>query len=718
MSDDFMREARERWTEALDAELNNRTQAEEDLKFAALEQWDENVAQQRRIDGRPCLVMDRIGQVVRQVTGDARLNPPGIKVRPVDNGSDPAVAETLTGLIRNIEASSNADTAYISALESAARCGMGFLRVTYDYTDDGSFDMELRIENIKSPFAVLFDPYAQDPTRADSEYCFVSEMIPLKAYKKRYPKAALADWDGQGTVGEWSGWREGNAVRVADYWKRDMVRQKLVRLADGRVLNATELGADAVKEQVLLVQQQTGLSDVRERTCDMPRVTMHRINGVEELEDAYEWPGIYIPVVPVWGEMVEMGGRTVRRGLIRAARDPQIRYNAAVNAVTEYTMTMNKGKRILPAEQIEGHEAEWATAHLSSRPYLVLNSDGATPTVPFGGVPVPTEPPPAGLLADVQLATMDIEAATGIYRDNLGKETNAQSGRAILSRQREGDVGSFLYVDNLARAVSQIGRICVDTIPRVYDTPRTVRILGEDGSTEFAPINTWDPAAGKIVNDLSQGKYDVVASVGPAFSTRREEGREFLMNAIQANPAVMDLGGDILMDMMDAPGAEKLAKRFHKRAVAMGIAEPEDGEQPPGPPPPDPNMLLAQAEMMKAEASMMKAQGDAAKSQAEAQVKMAELALESQRVELEKIRVLTEAQKTGAEIQQIMADVRNDTVKTVADVRGQHMDRSDRRLGMMLGERRADMDRGDAERREIRGHQARREMAQRPRPNA
>ncbi|MFZ2718174.1 MAG: portal protein, partial [Candidatus Absconditicoccaceae bacterium] len=295
--DDVIRTARERWTEALDAELPNRAQADEDLRFAALEQWDENVAAARRLEGRPVLVMDRIGQVVRQVTGDARLNPPGIVVRPVDSGSDPAVAETLTGLIRNIEASSSADTAYISALESAARCGMGFLRVTYDYTHDGSFDMELRIENIRSPFAVLFDPFAQDPTRSDAEYCFVSELIPIKTFERKYPKASLTDWDGAQSTGEWAGWREGNAVRIADYWTREMERQKLVRLADGRVLNATRLGADAVKEQVLRVQQETGLADVQERDCDIPIVTMRRINGVAELEEPYTWPGMYIPVV-------------------------------------------------------------------------------------------------------------------------------------------------------------------------------------------------------------------------------------------------------------------------------------------------------------------------------------------------------------------------------------------------------------------------------------
>jgi len=653
MAEDLMREARERFQIAYDAEADNRMQAEEDLRFAALEQWDEQTRAQRLADGRPTLVMDRLGQVVRQITGDARLNPPGIKVRPVDDGADPDVAETLNGLIRNIESASTAETHYISAIESAARCGMGFLRVDYDYTDDSSFDMELRIKSIRSPFAVLFDPFAEDPTRADAEFCFVSEVMPEKVYRQKFPKAPMADWDGAQGLVDGSSWREGNGVRIAEYWTRKMRRRKLLMLGDMRVVDITDMDAAEVQQ----LAQTVGV--VRERTADVPHVTMRVINGVEQLGEVYEWPGRYMPVVPVWGEMVEMGGRTVRRGIIRAGRDAQIRYNATVNAVTEYTMTMNKGKRILTPDQIEGHEGDWARAHLSSRAYLLLNAP-ENPNVPHGGVPIQSDPPPAGLLADVQLAAQDIEAATGIYRENLGRESNAISGRAILSRQREGDVGSFLYIDNLARAVSQIGRILVDTIPRVYDTPRKVRILGEDGKTDFAAVNTWDPQTGRIINDLSQGRYDVVASTGPSFSTRREEGREFIMAAVQANPAVLDMGGDLLMGMMDAPGADELAKRFRKRAVAAGMAEPEEGDPPPPPAQPDPNMLLAQAEMAKAQVAGQKAQADAqikqaeaqieaARAQAQAQVEAARLQLEAERVELERARLELERAKAVAE---------------------------------------------------------------------
>jgi hypothetical protein len=707
--DDLIREARERYSEALDAELDNRSQMEEDLKFAALEQWDEQLVAERRRVGRPCLVMDRIGQVVRQVTGDARLNPPGIKVRPVDGSADIKVAETLTGLIRNIETASNAETAYISALESSARCGLGHLRVSYDYTDDNSFDMELAISAIRSPFAVLFDPFSQEPTKYDAEYCFVSALIPIEVYKKRFPKASLVDWDGGGNMSEWAGWREGNAIRVAEYYRKTMERRKLLMLASGAVVDVTDLPAADVQAMVAQTTQMYGQGVLRERFAEVPKVTMHLINGAEELEEPHVWPGRYIPIVPVVGEIVELGNRTVRRGLIRAARDPQIRYNAAVTAVTEYTMTMNKGKRILTPDQVEGHEDAWSNAHLSNRPYLLLNAP-ENPNVPHGGVAIQTEPPPAGLLADVQLAAMDIEAATGIYRENLGKETNAISGRAIMSRQREGDVGSYLYIDNLARAVAQVGKILVDAIPRIYDTPRMVRTLGEDGKTDFAPLNMAGPD-GRIINDLSQGRYDVVASVGPMFSTKAEEARESIMAYMQADPTSAAMLGDLLAQYQDWPGADEISKRLRKRAVAQGLAEPEEGEQPPQPAP-DPNMVLAQAEMVKAQASMAKAQGDAQANQAEMALKQAEVQLEARRVELETIRTLTDAKKTGAQIEEILASVRQGTAKLMLDARSQQDTVNDRRMGIMVDHHKAEADRAAVDSRQMRGHMMRGQMAQ------
>lgn len=638
-------EARLLYEAAIEAEDENRREAEIDVRFRALEgQWDERIKAQRREERRVCMVFDRTGQIVRQVVGDIRLNPPGLKVRPQDDKADPELAETLTDFLRNIESVSMADAHYIQAADSAVTCGMGFLRVRYDYVDDTAFEMDYRIECIPSPFAAVCDPQAVLPCREDAEYWFVTDLWTERAFKARWPKASITGW----SQSEAAGWREGDFVRVAEYWHKKPVTRRLLFMADGQTLDATDMDDGEISraaERAMMANPNAAAGVLRERKAQSSKICMALMNGVEQLEETYYWPGRYIPIAPVWGEEIRVGDRVVRRGIIRAARDAQMRYNVQATAVTEALALTPKPKWLVTPKQIENHKKIWATAHLNNYAYLPYNPDPAA-----GGPPVrmQPEPPPAGLLADVQAAAQDIDAATGVYRENLGRESNAISGRAIMSRQREGDVGTYLYADNLARAVQHVGRIIVDSLPRVYDTERAIRTLGEDGTTKFAVINKQDPVTGRIINDISVGRYDVVASVGPAFSTRREEGREFLMAMMQALPQVSQVGADILAKMSDAPGSDELAQRLRKMAVAAGVAEPEEGEQPPGPPPPDPNMLLAQAEMAKAEAAAQKAQFEAQIKAAEVQIDQQRLALEVEKVRLERQRLELETAEAQA----------------------------------------------------------------------
>ena len=58
-------------------------------------------------------------------------------------------------------------------------------------------------------------------------------------------------------------------------------------------------------------------------------------------------------------------------------------------------------------------------------------------------------------------------------------------------------------------------KILVDLIPRIYDTARIVRILGEDGSEEMVPLNQQfqDEKTGELkLYDVTVGKYDVEVS--------------------------------------------------------------------------------------------------------------------------------------------------------------------------------------------------------------
>ncbi|KKK77356.1 hypothetical protein LCGC14_2854430 [marine sediment metagenome] len=114
---ELMRIARDRYQLAVDHDQDNRDAGIEDLEFMAGDQWPEEIRRERNEDGRVILTINRMPAFVNQIINDIRQNRPSIKVRPVDDTSDDAIADIYTGLIRHIEHASDAMVAYVTAME-------------------------------------------------------------------------------------------------------------------------------------------------------------------------------------------------------------------------------------------------------------------------------------------------------------------------------------------------------------------------------------------------------------------------------------------------------------------------------------------------------------------------------------------------------------------------------------------------------------------------
>lgn len=623
---ELLAEALELYRDDVTADRDNRDQMQEDLRIYAGEQWDPADVEARESAGRPCLTMNIFPQYVRQVVNDARIKPPAIGVRPVDSGADPKIAEIYTGLVRDIEQRSSAETAYIRALEHAVICGIGHFRVVTEYATDDAFDLDIAIRPIRSPFAVTWDSGATAHDRADAMHCFVEDMLTLREFKRRWPKVDPRNWDDLAAT--WFNPDSGvETVRVAEYWWREPVKRTLLRLVGGQVIDAAEVDDDTLAEWA-----GRGIIE-RERQVEGWQVRQCLMSGGAMLESPQDWPGQHIPIVPVLGEEVDLGDRTLRRGLIRGARDAQRMLNLHRSALAEAAGLAPKAKWLLTPDQWAGHEARWSRANVANDPVLLFNPDASSPPPQRIAPDVPSQ----ALLAEVQMAQQDIQATIGIYRAALGDESNERTGRAIIARQREGDVGTYHFIDNLGRAIMRAGTILLDLIPRVYDATRVVRTLGEDGAEEAVRINMPLPD-GRRLNDLSVGKYDVTVTVAPSYSTRREESRESMLALSQAYPGMLQIAPDLVVEAMDWPNADKIAARL-RRALPPGIAEPQEGDPPPQPQPPSPEQMIAQAEIMKAQAATMKAQADAQKAAAEVELRRIEVAIEAEKARQQGVRI-------------------------------------------------------------------------------
>lgn len=669
---ELLDEAKERYKAAEEYWSENYKAAIEDMEFRAGNQWPEEVKNIRK--NRPCLVVDKTNQYIRQVVNDGRQNRPSVKVRPVDSGADIEVAEIFQGIIRHIQDRSNADIAFDSALESAVVGGFGFFRVLTEYAHGNTFNQDILIKRVRNPLTVLIEP-PKEADGSDITYGFITEDLKKEEFKAKYPKAKFNDWEAnKERYGDWSNSEE---IKVCEYWYKED-KDVLVHLLDDGTVEDDDLYQKAVNAGIQVP------AIIQSRTIQKPVVKWCRMSGAEILERK-EWAGEYIPIIPVFGNEYDIDGKVTYSGLIRTMKDPARLYNYSRSAFAERVALTPKAPFVAAAGQVENYP-EWEDAN--SGDYAVLRYD----PMELGGSVMP--PPqrqsasdiPAGFAQDMQLAEHDIQASIGMYQASLGAQGNEKSGKAILARQREGDVGTFHYHDNLSRSIRHLGRILVDLIPKIYDTSRVVRIIGEDGKVENAEINpAQDVAVIKVgknsIYNLNVGEYDVTVSAGASYTTKRQEAAEAMVQLSQANPAMFPLIGDIMIKNMDWPGAEEIAERL-KIMLPPQLQKKEEQDIPP---------QVRQAIDMSSQQiqqqeqviqqlqeALNEKQTENQKSQVNAQIEAAKLQLESQKIEIERMKAETERIQVSAEAQnneeaklmldKYKADLEAETIKWKANL--------------------------------------------------
>ena len=628
---DLVRAALDLYDDFMQREGRNVEEGYDDLEFRAGNHWPTDVLATREEEGRPCQTINQMPQYVRQVTGDMRQMRPAIKVVPVDDHGDEEKAEVLEGVVRYVENRSDAPGVYFQGADSQVACGIGAWRVTTEYAHEGTFNQEIRIAPIEDALGVMFDGDAVLPTREDAMECLVPFDMTRGKFKKLYPEATLTDFAPTGEASTYhQGWATSDTIRVGEYWYKKKVKKTLALMPDGAIEDVTDEPEKAAAFKAAKIR-------VEER--DAFKVCRALLTAHEVIDGPTEWPGSLIPIIPVIGEEIRIGRRIVRHGVIRFAKDPQRNYNYMTSAHTEVTALQPKAPFIGTEKNFEEHEDRWETANRVNHPYLTYTPDPAN-----GGQMPSRVPPPVssqGISEGIDRAGRDIQSVIGIYNASLGAASNETSGKAVLARQREGDTGTYVYIDNWARAIRHTGKILVDLIPKIYDTARVLRIIGDDGKMEEVKINQVggmdEMGQPTLMNDVTTGAYDVSLQMGPSYSTKREEAREGMTAFIQAAPQTAPLILDLVAKSQDWHLADEIAERLETvlpPEIRAQKAEKE-GKPPPAalqPSPPDPMQQAAmqmemagkEAETQGKQANARKAEADASKAEIELQTLQAQ----------------------------------------------------------------------------------------------
>jgi hypothetical protein len=617
--EEFLKDLREAYQLDLDADRENREEALEDKKFAAGEQWDPVVLAER--EGLPCLVINTVPQFTAQLVGDWRQNRNAVKVVPSESG-DIDVASIRSDLIRSIEQKSRAPRVYDNAFESAVTCGDGAFQIAVEYAGEDVFDQDIVIKPIDDALSVVWDRMSIDPTGRDATHCFVDERFPKKEFKRLWPEIdpnELSSTDKNAC--ENGGWIDNQTYRITAYW-RMLVRDRLLFLFEDGSIHAADDDTDL--EDLMTKHGKI----IRSRVAPCRYAQMHLVTGFAILAGPFEYKLTRLPVIRMIGRTQNLGDRRVRAGLVRPMKDSVRMRNFHRSVAAEQLGYAPKAKWMATESAVEGYEDQIRQAHKSRDPLIKLSDDAQ-----FDVNIKRLDPPPieAALLQESAQNTQDLKDVTGIHDASLGIKSNETSGRAIMARQREGDIAALTYYDNGNAALLEGGDVINQLIGQIYDGTRIVRIIGEDEQAKLIRINDpMDPSS----PNLATGQYDVTITTGTSYTTRRVEAAQAMMEAVQVFPQLMGIAGDIIAKAQDWPGAQELAERLRK-TIPPNLLEGEKDEH--GQPieaqpqiPPEVQEALAQGQQAVEENKMLKAEFD---------VKLEKLKIDAFNAETQRIKV-------------------------------------------------------------------------------
>lgn len=622
-----------------DAEADNRTRALYVLDFTrpGAKQFSSTEITAR--GARPTYSFNQLPKFGRQVINDQWLNVPQIKYVPRSD-ADIDKAEVLEDKIREIQSQGCAQTAYKLAIASQVNIGWGYFAFATDYDSDESNDQNIYIRQVPNTFQVYDDPSTREQDRCDRRYLIEVEDIPRTDFNRLNDRSYdITDLQSIGSdYPDWASMGK-DLVRIGHYWRVEYDKET--------VWFHNETGKKATRKP-------KDIKNYTEREIKKPRVMYYKCTATEELERR-EWPGAYIPYCFVEGNKTIVNGKVYYTGLYEDMISTQILYNYATNAAIELAESAPTSPFIGDIRAFKGLEKYYDTVNTKNYAWLPYNA------IDENGQPI-NQPQRLQNGADlgaavslIQMAEQNFYGTSGIYPASLGQQSNEKSGKAIIARQREGDISTSNYSDMFGRALLFGGKIFMDLSKKIYDSTREIQVMSEDKKTRGVKINQKyiDPKTGKPVKmDLTKGDYEVAVITGPSFTTKREEAREAQIQLFQAAPQAMLPALPMIIRSMDWPNADKTADAV-ERGLPPEMRDPDRQEEQMRDVPPAIQAQMTQAQQIIEQlgAALQEAQQAANDKQAEAQIKIGELQVKAQSAQTQAQKNQMDAEIKAAELQ-------------------------------------------------------------------
>ena len=580
----FLRIAKERFDRANDHETDQRKNEDADLRFEGGEHWTPALLRDRMLKRRPTVTINSIAGIIRQGVNQARLTRPAMRIRPASNAANITVARYYREVLRQIERNSKAHLAYNHAREHQRKMGRGFWVVRTRWADDDSMEQVIRIDWIDDQHSIYLDPNSRTPDYSDRLWGFVIQPYPREDFKLAYPQSRfdykLTGFQAKTTETQWL---SEDMITVAEYYYIDTHVRQLIALDNGMTVYEDTLATKRkrMKGETVDVPQ---LPEGRLEAVRRPIATRHVWRALiteKEILEENEIPCSIIPIIQIDGERRRLGGKIDLRGQVRDVKEPARVRDYTESSILEALVRARTAPWLVEFTQIHQFKSEWDRQVVDDPAYLRYEAkslgDGQLVDKPMRNLAGPD----ISMFVAAARRAQNQERAVAGTPDVFQEETlREQSGKAILARRGQQELGTSHYSLNEEIGIELTATISMQMIRRIYDAPRMMRIVNDQKPTESQALVMYagnqpgrreeaeqvrEQNPGAELFDVTDGRYEVAISAGRNRETDRIEAAEMISQSIQAHPALAPIALPILFRNADWSGADELAEALTKK---------------------------------------------------------------------------------------------------------------------------------------------------------
>ena len=607
----------------MERQADNREQMALDEAFYDHQQWTEEELATLASRGQAPLVFNMIQTSVNWVLGSQRRAPTDYKILPRTAEGSKA-AEAKTELFKHLADTNGSEFEYADAFADAVKAGVGWMETGQGFPEDGSIVFDRK----ESWRAMLWDSTSARYDLQDARYIARAKWLDSDVGVALWParagliRAASAD-TAQGVLelddlGDYpmdsreaehfsaSGFSRHRAgehdsarprFRAVEVWFKRMAPAKIIRGGqfNGELLDEWSPGH--------WQDLNNGAATLIQRPREQVHCALITENGILDVRESPYRHNKY-PFTPIWGYRRASDGMPY--GIIRGIRDIQRDLNKRASKALHHLSTTRVIATKGAVDDVEDLRDE------AARPdAVIIHNDNTAPPM------ITTDTNLASAHMDLMRTDAQmIQSIAGVTDENMGRQTNAKSGKAIIARQEQGALATSHFFDNLRRSKLLHGEKLMVNIEQFYTEAHEFRITDQRGNAKFVTVNdgSTDTAIASFKADFTITEDDWRATVR---QSQAEQLLDLFSRLASTAPQIVMGNLDLLIEALDVPKRDEFVKRIRQMT---GVPDPDADPNNPSPEQQALDAAKAEADGMAKRAAMAELDEKEAKAmQAKAQ---------------------------------------------------------------------------------------------------